>query len=39
LEKLKSKKGKPEEGNPWANGLAEMAGGLLANLVPDASMG
>jgi hypothetical protein len=36
--KSKNKKGKPEEGNPWAIGLAKLAVGLLANLVPDTSM-
>jgi hypothetical protein len=38
LEKIKNKKGKPEEGNPGAIGMAEVAGGLLANRVPDTSM-
>jgi hypothetical protein len=36
--KSKNKKGKPEEGNPWAIGLAKLAVGLLANRIPDASM-
>ncbi len=34
----KNKKEKPEEGNPWAIGLANLAVGLGANRVPDASM-
>ena len=36
--KSKNKKGKPEEGNPRASGLAKMAVGLGANRFPDASM-
>jgi hypothetical protein len=36
--KSKNKKGKPEEGNPWAIGLAKVAVGLLANWVPDTSI-
>ena len=36
--KSKNKKGKPDEGNPWASGLAKLAVGLLANRIPDASM-
>ena len=38
LEKSKNKKGQPDEGNPRAIGLAKVAVGLLANLIPDASM-
>jgi len=38
VEKGKIKKGKPEEGNPWAIGLARLAVGLGANRVPDTSM-
>jgi hypothetical protein len=36
--KNKNEKGKPEEGNLWAIGLAKLAVGLLANRVPDTSM-
>jgi len=36
--KSKNKKGKPEEGNPWAIGLAKLTVGLGANRVPDTSM-
>jgi hypothetical protein len=36
--KSKNTKGKPEEGNPWAIGLAKVAVGLCANRVPDTSM-
>jgi hypothetical protein len=39
LEKGKYKKGKPEEGNPWASGLAKLAVDLGANRFPDTSMG
>ena len=38
LEKSKNKKGKPEEGNPWASGLAKLAVDLGANRFPDTSM-
>jgi hypothetical protein len=36
--KSKNKKGKPEEGNPRASGLAKMAVDLGANRFPDARM-
>jgi hypothetical protein len=36
--KSKNKKGKPDEGNPWASGLAKLSVGLLANRIPDACM-
>jgi len=36
--KSKNKKGKPEEGNPWAIGFEKLAVGLGANRVPNASM-
>ena len=38
LKKSKNKKGKLEEGNPRASGLAKMAVDLGANWFPDASM-
>jgi len=38
IEKSKNIKGKPEEGNSRASGLAKMAVGLGANRFPDASM-
>ena len=38
IEKSKNKKGKSEEGNPWASGLAKLAVDLGANRFPDTSM-
>ena len=38
IRKRKNKKGKPDEGNPWAIGLAMVAVGLLANRIPDTGM-
>jgi hypothetical protein len=36
--KIKNKKGKPEEENPWAIGLARLAVDVGANRFPDTSM-
>ncbi len=39
LEKVKIKRENLMRENPWAIGLAKLAVGLLANRIPDASMG